>query len=489
MRVNKQKLITTYLSIFIFLVSLCLFALPVLAGSAANELSGYYPDISTTATLSNLLHGIDQTRSTDPLVTMTQSIVLTDTYTPTPTDSPTPTATPSPTLSPTATFTPLPTQVSYLPYLYKEHFNPTNTPTPTPEPVLFCDDLGAPLFIPDNNDAGVNADISIPDGRLLVNMRLYLDISHTFVGDLIVTLTNLSSNQSVTVIDRPGAPPWGCANSDIVTILDDGAIQYADDQCASSPHAISGIYLPAQKLSPFTGMSAQGTWRLNVSDHYINDSGYLNHWCLETKLSDIMPAPTPLPTPVNLPASAYIAGMSGQNQAYKLDCESRSAVDWARHFGFNIDELDFLSHLPSSDDPETGFVGDPNGNWGNIPPNDYGVHAPPVANLLREYGVTASSFKSLSWDDLRAEIAAGNPAIVWIIGDNFRNLVNGTPHYYIAGSTGNLTVVAPHEHTVVLVGYSPTEVTVLNGANFFNVSIDQFLDSWSVLDFMAVLAR
>jgi hypothetical protein len=134
-----------------------------------------------------------------PLVTITQSIVITDTNTPTPTDFPTPT------LFPTATSTPLSTQFSYLPYLYKEHFNLTNTPTPTPEPILFCDDIEAPLFIPDNNDAGVNVDISFPDGRFLENARLYLDIKHTFVGDLVVTLTNLSFNQSVTVIDRPGA--------------------------------------------------------------------------------------------------------------------------------------------------------------------------------------------------------------------------------------------------------------------------------------------
>jgi hypothetical protein len=211
--------------------------------------------------------------------------------------------------------------------------------------------------------------------------------------------------------------------------MDDGAIQYADDQCTSPPHAISGIYLSVQKLSTFTGLGAHGTWRLNVSDHYINDTGFLNHWCLETKLSYTMPAPTPLPTPVSLPASAYIAGMTGQNQAFKLDCESRSAVDWAKHFGFDIDELDFLSHLPYSNDPETGFVGNPNGNWGNIPLNDYGVHALPVANLLREHGLTASSFKSLSWDDLRAEIAVRNPVIVWIIGNNFWSIVNGTPHY------------------------------------------------------------
>jgi subtilisin-like proprotein convertase family protein/uncharacterized protein YvpB len=371
--------------------------------------------------------------------------------------------------------------------LHKQQLNPTNTPAPAP--ILFCADLNNPLYIPDNDAPGINSDISISDTRFLVNTRLYLDISHSFVGDLVVTLSNLSSNQSVNVIDRPGIPPYGCNNSDIVTILDDGAIQYADDQCAVSPHAISGIYLPMQGLSTFSGTSASGTWRLNVSDHYNNDIGYLNQWCLEMNLADSIPAPTSTPNPIILPPTAYVGGMSGQDQALNLDCESRSAVDWAKHFGFNIDEFDFQSHLPGSDDPEAGFVGNPDGNWGNIPPADYGVHAPSVANILSEYGLTASSIKSLSWDDLRSEIAAGNPVIVWIIGDAFRNIVNGTPHYYTADSTGNLSIVAPNEHTVILVGYDSSYVKVLNGARFFDIQIDQFLDSWSVLDFMAVLTR
>jgi subtilisin-like proprotein convertase family protein/uncharacterized protein YvpB len=489
MRLTKPKLITIFLSIIIFLILLRLFSLPVLAGPTSDEITKSSNDASPTGTSSEILPGIVTTNSPTPQISLTQSIVLTDTATSTPTASPTPTITPSPTSTSTATTTPLPPQFSYFPYLDNDYFNPTNTPSPAPESILFCDNLGSPLYIPDNNYAGVSADISIPDNRLLVNARLYLDISHTYVGDLVVTLTNLSTNQTVKVIDRPGALPYGCANSDIVTILDDDALQSADAQCASSPHAISGIYLPVQKLSSFNGTTVNSTWRLNVSDHYINDTGYLNHWCLETKISDTMPVPTQLPTPGTLPGSAFITGMSGQNQALKLDCESRSAVDWARHYGFNINELDFLSRLPISDDPVTGFVGNPNGSWGNIPPNDYGVHAPPVANLLREYGLTATSFKSLGWDDLRSEIAAGNPAIVWIIGDNFRNIVNGTPHYYIAGSTGHLSVVAPNEHTVILVGYTPINVTVLNGNSFYDISIDQFLDSWSVLDFMTVLAR
>jgi uncharacterized protein YvpB len=309
------------------------------------------------------------------------------------------------------------------------------------------------------------------------------------VGDLVVTLTNINSGQTITVINQPGDSTFGCDKSDIVTILDDKALQHADDKCASSPQAISGIYLPTNQLSEFFGINVTRTWRLNVSDHYINDTGYLNHWCLETKLSDVMPPTTPTPTPVSLPDNAYINGMSGQDQALTLDCESRSIVDWANHYGVQIDELDFLFQLPSSDDPEAGFVGNPDENWGNIPLDDYGVHAPPVANLLQEFGLSTTSAKALNWDDLRAQIASGNPVIVWIIGDAYRNIVNGTPHYYNSASTGNTMVVAPHEHTVLLIGYSPSTVSVLNGARIMDVPINQFLDSWSSLDFMAILAR
>lgn len=386
----------------------------------------------------------------------------------------------------TDTPTPLATQLSFLPYIAHQIYVPTPTPSNT---ILFCDDLTSALSIPDNNVNGLNDTISINDGRYVADLRLYLDISHTWVGDLVVQLTHQDTGQTRLVLNRPGSPPLGCGNNDIVTILDDAAARPANDICSTYPHAISGIFLPIESLSAFAGGSIAGTWRLNVSDQYPNDVGALNHWCLATKLSDSIPQPTPPPTPVSLPASASISGMSGQDQQLELDCESRAAVDWAEHFGFSIGEIDFLNNLPRSNDPEAGFVGNPNGGWGNIPPNDYGVHAPPVAALLRNYGLPAQGFHSLTWDDLRAEIAGGDPAIVWIIGGSNYSLVNGTPHFYTSASTGLTTIVAPWEHTVILTGYTPTTVTILNGSQFVNIPLNQFLDSWSVLDFMAVLSH
>ena len=95
------------------------------------------------------------------------------------------------------------------------------------------------------------------------------------------------------------------------------------------------------------------------------------------------PTSTPQPTVAKIPASHYISGLYGMDQMTTLDCEMRSAVDWARYFGITINETEFISRLPFSDDPETGFVGEIDGEMGQFPPDGYGVYPPPIAALLR----------------------------------------------------------------------------------------------------------
>jgi uncharacterized protein YvpB len=120
--------------------------------------------------------------------------------------------------------------------------------------------------------------------------------------------------------------------------------------------------------------------------------------------------------------------MRGVAQSLSLSCEARSAVDWADFWGVSIRERKFLSKLPRSDNPDTGFVGNPSDAWGQIPPHSYGVHAEPVAALLRDYGLQAEARRGMQWDELRSEIAAGRPVIVWVIGQVWR----GTPVKYTA---------------------------------------------------------
>jgi LysM repeat protein len=188
----------------------------------------------------------------------------------------------------------------------------------------------------------------------------------------------------------------------------------------------------------------------------------------------------------SLPDSTYVSGLSGHPQSYAISCESRSAVDWAAFWGVSIGETEFLRAMPSSDNPEIGFVGNPNDPWGRIPPLGYGVHAGPVAETLRDFGLKAEAHKDLSWDDLRGEISAGRPVIVWVIG----GMWGGTPVDYEA-EDGSTVRVAAFEHTMILTGYSSSSVQVVDAytGQYQYYLLGAFLKSWAVLGNMAVLGE
>ena len=156
----------------------------------------------------------------------------------------------------------------------------------------------------------------------------------------------------------------------------------------------------------------------------------LSIWLLSTTLSTTAAASYP-------PTSAFVVDIAGKPvkdlpESYALSCEARSAVDLAAFWGVDIRERVFLKRLSRSANPEVGYVGDLNGVWGFIPPYSYGVHASPVAELLRDYGLPASAHSGLTWTDLQLEIAAGRPVIVWIIGEMWPGkATNYTSHIII----------------------------------------------------------
>ena len=196
---------------------------------------------------------------------------------------------------------------------------------------------------------------------------------------------------------------------------------------------------------------------------------------------------TPVPTDIpegEFPDSFLIEGVVGHAQHHNLSCESRSAVDWARYYGVSITEDDFQSSLPLSVNPEKGFVGHVDGERGYIPPNSYGVHAQPVAKVLRAYGLDARSHLEYSYDDLKRQVASGNPVIAWVIG----NVWSGEPVEYLAPN-GKVVIVAHYEHTVIVIGYDEYGVTVVDNDLTYWRSNQQFLDSWSVLGNMVIIAE
>lgn len=192
------------------------------------------------------------------------------------------------------------------------------------------------------------------------------------------------------------------------------------------------------------------------------------------------PSPTFTPVPT-LPVKAVIEGIQGSYQQYALSCEANAAAQLARFFGLALTQREFQEALPLSKNPETGFVGQVEGDWGAVPPASYGVHAPPVAALLREYGLNARAQSGLSMEDIRQEIAAGRPVMVWVIG----GVRTGRPVLFTAPD-GSVVTVAAYQHTVLVIGYGPDYFTFLDGKQEYHRSINQFSESWKVLGNMAV---
>lgn len=100
--------------------------------------------------------------------------------------------------------------------------------------------------IPDNSPAGVSSSIEITEAGQIASLAVDLDITHTYRGDLKITLSH--GDQNVTVVDRQGAG-------------EDNIVE-------------------AFSLADFNGAEALGTWTLTVVDTARADTGTLNNWGL-----------------------------------------------------------------------------------------------------------------------------------------------------------------------------------------------------------------
>ena len=196
-----------------------------------------------------------------------------------------------------------------------------------------------------------------------------------------------------------------------------------------------------------------------------------------------------------LPARARTAGevqaerqeqrLSGKPQRHALSCEARAACDLLAAHGMRVAEDDFLRRLPRSDDPEEGFVGDVDGPVGRLPPESYGVHAPPVAATLRSFRLDArvERGRDLAW--LKAEAAAGRPVVAWISAGCRRvEPVERTSR------RGTSFRAVPFEHAVLVIGERPGRVVWLDPASGEVKDTDDavFDAAWALFDRAAVSA-
>ncbi|MCE1255422.1 MAG: C39 family peptidase, partial [Anaerolineae bacterium] len=161
-----------------------------------------------------------------------------------------------------------------------------------------------------------------------------------------------------------------------------------------------------------------------------------------------------------------------------------AAVDLANYYGIKIDEYKFQSSLPLSDNPDYGFVGSLNGEWGQIPPAPYGVHAEPIANLISQYKLPVKAFRQMTLNQVKDYINSGHPLIAWVIG----RMEVSDPVEYI-DKKGRSVTVAPYEHVVILHGYDDNLgiIHFMSEGISYNAKYETFLASWKILGNMAVV--
>ncbi|NJD78776.1 MAG: hypothetical protein FIB08_17065 [Candidatus Methanoperedens sp.] len=129
---------------------------------------------------------------------------------------------------------------------------------PPPQPVIIIEKQVSPaLSIPDNNPGGITSSIDIDEDGTIDSVEVSVDISHTYRGDLLVSLLT-PANEIIPLHEGEG----GRADN-LINVYDSGSI-------------------PA--LYRLKGKEVRGKWSLNVVDRARKDTGTLNNWGLKVKV-------------------------------------------------------------------------------------------------------------------------------------------------------------------------------------------------------------
>lgn len=173
---------------------------------------------------------------------------------------------------------------------------------------------GAGGAIPDNAPATpITSDIVISDSYSITGASVTINgLSHTWAGDLIITLTKVGDG-SATLVSRVGATTVGGVGDSTnfggdYTFANSGANLWTTVAgLGTAANVPSGTYAATSALSStpnnafnvFNGQNSAGTWRLSISDSALQDTGSFTSWSIT-----LVPAPGAV-------AAFGLAGLAG----------------------------------------------------------------------------------------------------------------------------------------------------------------------------------
>lgn len=163
------------------------------------------------------------------------------------------------------------------------------TPAGCAGPVVSAASADTPIAIPDNTT--ITSTITIAGAeRWLWGIEVHTFITHTFAGDLDITLTS-PSGRVVTLTTDNGSSFNDVFNGtywddDRDWVNTDGQVPYVNNDNLVTDHlyaadGVVGQLVPEEPLNAFMGEDPNGVWTLTVSDDFAADIGNLASWNID----------------------------------------------------------------------------------------------------------------------------------------------------------------------------------------------------------------
>ena len=169
---------------------------------------------------------------------------------------------------------------------------------------------GSGFTIPDGDPTGAFSDIVVADNFPINDITVSLNlITHSWIGDLIVTLTHIDTNTTVDLFNRAGVLTAGFGDSsnlngsynfndaftgDLWTVAGSGNDFFVIPGGDYFPTG-AGSSAEVPMLTTISGLQSSGTWRLKISDNVPGHVGTLGSWSLNLQGSSPASVPGPLP--------------------------------------------------------------------------------------------------------------------------------------------------------------------------------------------------
>ena len=172
--------------------------------------------------------------------------------------------------------------------------------------------------------------VTVTGGILIGDLNVSLNITHTYIQDMIYYLEGPAAIGSPVIILFQ--EPCG-DNDDINCTLDDAGIQYT---CGATSPSIYGTVKPFENLSKLNNKIADGEWILRTVDAYNGDGGVINSFSLSicniqqtleiqnNKLEALKVYPNPAKENFNVEMPKQI---TGETNFYLYDIQGRNVFD------------------------------------------------------------------------------------------------------------------------------------------------------------------